>query len=100
MVTLQAVNTTAVRRPWAQALARETVPSGLLYSVPVCSGLYWSIPQRSLMFQLQQSLPLIPDWSALMQIRVPNPHSLIGQNEVHCGVLERKLMGTSLLISN
>ena len=25
-----------------------------------------------------ESLPLVPDWSILMQMRIPNPHSLVG----------------------
>ena len=38
----------------------------------------WSQSQRGAGLYGQKSLHLVPDWSLLMQIRTPNPNSLIG----------------------
>lgn len=83
-------NGTAVRPPTGRA-ARPGYTALLQGDVFFCCfkpgqwGLQFSLERESALSNpegapspREQSLPLVPNWSVLMQMRAPNPHTLIG----------------------
>lgn len=50
------------------------------YSLQQKGNVHSLSPRRAGLYRLK-SLPLVPDWFKLMQMRAPNPHSLIGSKD-------------------
>lgn len=73
-VTAQLWSIMAAKQPWDEAA---------LESVSGTPSFQWkgkgALQAAGELTYRQKSLPLVPGWSILMQMKTPNPHSVIGR---------------------